>query len=136
MKFRSIIILLILFSSFSAMSGEKRELVLEMLEVTEARKNHETMIQTYLDQFSENPITNTDEFRAYFKEALAWNELLEPTISIYLESYTEEELRAIIQFFESPIGQSFVTKAPEVNKKCTAVMMTNIQKALHHLEPK
>ena len=136
MKIKTIIVLFILSCSISAMAGEKRNLVIKMLEVTEAKKNHELVIQSYVERFSENPVMNTDEFKTYFQEAMAWDELIEPMMSIYVESYTEEELQAIVKFFGSPIGKSFIKKSPEVNQKATAVMMANIQKALSHLQPK
>ena len=136
MQIKPIIILLILSCSFSAIADEKRGLVLKMLEVTEAKKNHDIVIQTYIERFSENPVMNTDIFRTYFKEAMAWDGLIEPMISIYVESYTEEELRAITKFFGSPIGKSFISKSPEVNQKSTALMMARIQKAMSHLQPK
>jgi len=136
MKTKVIILLLFISCSFSALADEKRHLVLRMLEVTEAKKNHELMIQSYINEFSKNPVMNTDEFKAYFKEALGWESLIEPMTSIYIESYTEEELKAIVGFFESPIGQSFIKKSPAVNQKSTKIIMSNIQKAMSHLQPK
>jgi hypothetical protein len=57
-------------------------------------------------------------------------------ITIYRESYTEEELQAIIDFFGSEIGQSFIKKAPEVMQKSTGIIVANIEKAMVHLEQK
>lgn len=119
----------------SAYGGEKHDLVLEMLEVTNAKQNHELMINAYMKQLAGNPATATPEFERYFREAMSWDTLIGPTTKIYEESYTVDELKAITEFFSSPIGQSFIAKAPEVNEKSSAVLVENMQKALRHLTP-
>src|SRR5262245_38110178 len=110
MRVAAVTALLLLLPAYSALADDKRDLVLQLLEVTEAKKNHEITVQSYVEQFSKNPITDTPEFRAYFAEVMSWNGLLEPTIEIYRETYTEEELRGIIEFFRSPVGRSFSRK--------------------------
>ncbi|WP_158271576.1 DUF2059 domain-containing protein [Pseudomonas sp. HMWF032] len=119
----------------SAYGGEKNDLILEMLEITNAKQNHELMIDAYIKQFAENPATATPEFEKYFREAMAWDTLIGPTTKVYEESYTVDELKAINKFFSSPIGKSFIAKAPEVNEKTSAILVENMQKALRHLTP-
>lgn len=92
------------------------------------------IIESYIQHFSKNPKLNTKDFKNYFNEALSWDSLIEPLIAIYIESYTEKELQAIIDFFGSEVGQSFIKKAPEVNQKSTAIIMASIEKAMAHLE--
>lgn len=133
MKFTRLFAVLLLTLSTSVTAGEKRELVLEMLKVTEAQKNYELMIDVYINKFSNNPIMATENFEQIFRKAMSWDSLVEPMIIIYEESYTTEELKSINQFFSSPIGKSFVAKSPEVNKKSSAVIMNNIQDALNNL---
>jgi hypothetical protein len=129
-------LILIIGFSFNTHAGVKRDLVMEMLEVTEAKKNHDLMVQSYIQHFTKNPKLNTEKFKTYFNEAISWDSLIEPMIVIYIESYTEEELQAIIGFFGSDIGQSFIKKAPEVMQKSTEIMMASIEKAMSHLESK
>lgn len=130
-----ITLLLTLFVSISALADEKRDLVLEMLELTEAKVNHELMINAYIKQFSSNPVMATESFEKYFREGLSWDTLIESMIEIYAESYTAEELKYINKFYSSPIGQSFIKKSPQVTEKSSAVIMKNIQSALKHLQP-
>ena len=119
----------------SAYGGEKHDLVLEMLEATNAKQNHELMVDTYIKQLAGNPIAAAPGFEKYFREAMAWEALIGPTTKIYEESYTVDELKAITEFFSSPIGKSFIAKSPEVTEKITAVLIANMQKALKHLAP-
>jgi hypothetical protein len=134
MRVATVAVLLILLQAYSALADDKRDLVLQLLEVTDAKRIHEITVQSYVAQFSKNATLDTPEFRAYFADVMSWNGLLEPTIEIYRETYTEEELRALIEFFRSPVGKSFVNKMPDVSTKCSAVLMARIQGALHHFK--
>jgi hypothetical protein len=119
----------------SAYGGEKHDLVLEILEATNAKQNHELIVDAYIKQLAGNPATAAPEFEKYFREAMAWEALVGPTTKIYEESYTVDELKVITEFFSSPIGKSFIAKSPEVTEKTTAVFIGNMQKAIGHLTP-
>lgn len=134
MKFITVFLSLIL--STSVLAGEKRDAVLDLLEITQAKKNHELMIETYIKQFASNPVTSTSNFEKYFREALSWDSIIEPTISIYVDTYTVEELKYINEFYSSPIGQSFIAKSPEVMAKSSAIIVSNVQNAIKHLQQK
>ncbi|MCE0559424.1 DUF2059 domain-containing protein [Motilimonas sp. E26] len=131
---KKLIIVILLSTSFSAFADEKMDLVLQMLQVTEAKKNHELVIDSYITNFSKNPAMDNDQFKNYFRQAMSWDALIDPMTKIYMESYTTEELQALVDFFGSPIGQSFIKKSPEVNQKSVAVMSENIQKAMSILQ--
>lgn len=134
MKLTKLLAVLFLTLSTSVLAADKRGLVLEMLEVTQAKKNHELMIDAYIKQFSNKPVMATKNFEKYFREAMSWGLLVEPMIKIYEETYTAEELKTINQFYSSPIGQSFIAKSPEVNEKSSVVIMNNIQGALKKIQ--
>ncbi|MCU7932468.1 MAG: DUF2059 domain-containing protein [Candidatus Thiodiazotropha sp. (ex Codakia rugifera)] len=136
MKFRGILLLSALLIPLSAYCGGKRELVLELLDVTQAQQNHEVLLSSYEEQFKSNPIMNAPEFRTYFREAMSWEGLVEPTIDIYEKTYTEEEVQGLINFYKSRIGSAYIKKMPEVNKQCSEIMMQRIEKAMHHIQPK
>jgi hypothetical protein len=74
----------------------------------------------------------SDERRAQFTEmqerltALVADHLskAEPElVKIYADTYTEEELDAILAFYKSPAGKAMLEKMPVVMKRSTPVMM-------------
>ena len=136
MKFRVFLFISAFLIPLSGYCGGKRELILELLDVTQAQKNHEIMLTSYEKQFKSNPVTSTPEFAAYFREAMSWEGLVEPTIDIYESTYTEEEIQGLINFYKSPIGIAYIKKMPEVNKQCSVIMMQRVNQAMHHLQPK
>ena len=42
--------------------------------------------------------------------------LIERMVSVYARVYTEEELAALVEFYESPVGLSLIAKSREVDR--------------------
>ena len=68
-------------------------------------------------------------------EELSWDKLKNDYIDIYAETFNEEELKGLIEFYKSPVGQKFIGKNPElmkrtmeVTQKQLAVIMPKIQR--------
>lgn len=133
MKYRGLVLVLSLFFSLSAQGGEKRDLIMKLLDLTHAEENHELMLDSYVTQFESNPVTATEKFEIYFRDALSWDSLLEPTLKIYEELFTVQELEAVVRFYSTEEGISFINKMPILNHKSSEVVMSNINRAMHHL---
>jgi len=65
---------------------------------------------------------------------MSWNKLKDDYISIYAETFTEEELKGALEFYKSPIGQKFIRKQPElmrrsmqISQRQMATLMPKIQ---------
>jgi hypothetical protein len=54
---------------------------------------------------------------AAMKALLSWDKLKPGMVKIYDDTYTEEELDAMLVFFKSPAGQSYITKSQTVAAK-------------------
>ena len=50
-------------------------------------------------------------------QEMSWDKLKGDYISIYAETFTVEELKGLVQFYESPIGKKFIEKQPELMKR-------------------
>src|SRR4051794_15762347 len=46
-----------------------------------------------------------------------WSELKPRYIKAYAEVFSADELRSLIAFFKSPIGQAYLDKTPEVSRR-------------------
>lgn len=46
-----------------------------------------------------------------------WLKLQPAYVKAYAEVYSADELRSLIAFFKSPIGQTYLDKMPELNRK-------------------
>ena len=47
----------------------------------------------------------------------SWDKMKEDYITLYADTFTEEELKGIIAFYKSPAGQAFIQKQPELMKR-------------------
>jgi hypothetical protein len=65
---------------------------------------------------------------------LSWEKLKDPFINIYAESFTAEELDAMIKFYESPIGKKLLEKQPEMARKTMQMMQSIMMKMMPEME--
>jgi hypothetical protein len=133
MKYRLFLILLFFVFSTPLAANEKRELILEMLEITQAKKNHKLLIDTMVQQLANSEITSSENFEKYFREAMSWDNYIVPVAAIYEEMYTKEELEALLEFYSTEVGQSFLKKAPLISERVSQVAVQNAQNALKYL---
>ena len=57
------------------------------------------------------------------EEVLAWDNIRDPMMKIYMEEFTEEELREITRFYQTPVGQKVLEKMPVLMQKGVKVGM-------------
>ena len=61
---------------------------------------------------------------------LSWSKLEPIQIKIYRESFEQAEIDGLIDFYRSPIGQSFIAKMPIVTQKAMAEMQNYMQQVM------
>jgi len=68
---------------------------------------------------------DSKHMRDSVKEAMnaAMPDYVDALTEIYAEAFTEEELQAMVDFYESPIGQSVLKKSTQINEPVMAAMM-------------
>lgn len=59
----------------------------------------------------------TDKMMEMMAQELSWDKMKEDYITLYADTFTEEELKGIIAFYKSPAGQAFIKKQPELTKR-------------------
>jgi hypothetical protein len=87
----------------------KRELTLKYMEATGAKGN---MRKT----FSEIINAASEEKREELKKVLNLDDVLEQLVPVYDQYFTEQDLRELIMFYESPLGQKVLKTAPLILK--------------------
>jgi hypothetical protein len=64
----------------------------------------------FANQFAENMFDQ-------MAQEMAWDNMKDDYITLYAETFTEEELKGLVAFYKTPVGQAFVKKQPEVMKR-------------------
>ena len=58
-----------------------------------------------------------DVFRAWYRKVFASGDLEAEIAKIYVGAFSEEELRGLVAFYKSPLGQKALAVLPEVMKQ-------------------
>jgi uncharacterized protein len=54
-------------------------------------------------------------------------------VRVYAEVFTERELRDLIAFYETPLGQKFLDKMPIASARTQAILMERMQRGMPKL---
>lgn len=99
----------------------KRPVILKLMQITRSAELGVQMRDQMLAQIKqispEAPAELLDELGSMFDPA----ELQEATVPIYERNFSLEELEALVAFYESPLGETLLTKMPAVMQEALAV---------------
>lgn len=106
------------------------EQLLEYMNVREAIEKSFEMVKRMVPaqlqstrRASEDPaaqaaLTNQiNEVMALVSAELSWEKLKPDYVTLYADTFSEEELRGLIDFYKSPAGQAFSRKQPELMRR-------------------
>jgi len=75
-----------------------------------------------------------EEIRAFFERQIGWAALKKDITAMYLRTFTEEELKAINDFYITPVGQKVITALPGLVQERNQLAMTRLQQNIGELE--
>lgn len=75
-----------------------------------------------------------DEMKAVMKEELSWEKLEPEMVNVYVQVYSEEELRELNEFYSSPLGRKFIEKTPVLMKATMQMTQSMIQRMIPRLD--
>ena len=136
----------LIISTACAVDNSQRVLAEELLILMDVKKNTENtfenvkkMILSQVEKEQMSDLNAKKEAEAVVEEMmdmlfkeLSWDKFKDYYIDIYAETFTEEELKGIIEFYKSPIGQKFIKKTPELMEKGMEI----VQKQMNEIMPK
>lgn len=102
-----------IFSGFSQ-AETKSVHIRKLLEITGAAKTGVQMAQSMIGSFKKNYPNVTDDFWDDFSKELNADTLTEMIIPIYEKHYTINEIKQLIEFYETPLGKKLISTMPEV----------------------
>ena len=79
-----------------------------------------------------NVSSQTDKMMDMLAEEMSWNKMKADYITLYAETFTEQELKDTVAFYKSPTGQAFIKKQPELMKRSMEIS----QKVMMQIMPK
>lgn len=67
---------------------------------------------------------------AALDKAIGWEEVKPDLIKLYTETFTEQELSQLNEFYESALGKKMLTKLPELNARSAQVTQAKLESAV------
>lgn len=101
------------------------------------KKNQMDMLSRQLrNKQLQNPEEINNAVMTLMNKEMSWDNLKAPFVNLYAESFSAEELDALVKFYESPIGKKLVDKQPEIQQKSMALtrkLVSDITMKVHAL---
>ncbi len=74
----------------------------------------------------------TDKIVDIMEQYLSWQTLKDDMINLYAQTFTEDELKGMLAFYKSPVGQSVIDKMPALTQQGMSIA----QKHMPEIQPK
>lgn len=98
-----------------AYARAKRDLVIELLRVTQARRQAQEMLDVMLAMLPE-------DVQETLRETFKPDDMVREIIPVYEKYLSVEDLRGILAFYRSPVGQKLLHVQPQLTKDAMIVM--------------
>jgi hypothetical protein len=76
----------------------------------------------------------TDKLVNLLRKEMGWENIKNDFISAYVETFTEDEIRAILGFYRTPAGQTFIQKMPLLMKKSVEISQKKIPEMIEKMQ--
>ncbi len=146
---KSIILMIttMIFLIAPAVAGQKEDLAKEMLNLSDMQKMIDQIVaqvqqmqtaQLKLLSIPEKDQEKVLQFQSKLTkkifDAMSWDKMEAEYITLFSTVYTVEELKAIVEFYKSPAGQSMLKKQPMLMQKTMQIAQSKIQSLLPELK--
>ena len=121
----------------SADNKSHRQATMELLELTEMQRKIEASVDNVLAlQLGQNPALREHEelMREFLEQNIGWNAMKEDIIAMYMQSFTESELKEINAFYATPTGHKLITQLPELIQQRDQLAMQRMQDNIGELQ--
>ncbi len=81
------------------------------------RQQMESMSQNSGVKMNPSSLAMQDKIMDLMGQEMSWDKLKDAYVGVYVETFTEEDLQGLINFYKSPTGQKLVEKTPELSAK-------------------
>jgi hypothetical protein len=108
----------------------------EMFKVTHMDEVMSKTIETMLDQqVQQNPAIAKYRhvMSLFFQKYMSWQSLEDDMMKIYMEEFTEDEIKELTAFYRTPLGQKAITKAPAMMAKGAEIGQQRVQQNIGEL---
>jgi hypothetical protein len=110
-----------------------------LMELIDARDQVQDAVNNSSEQYREKllaTVPNNDKGQAFltsfiesYQKKFDVGQLTEQLVTIYDKHYTDDEIKALLQFYGSPVGQKVAAESPKIGREIQAASRTTGAKA-------
>jgi len=96
---------------------------------------NEVIDQSLVMELQQNPqlMIYEDVMRRFFAKYMSWQSLKDDFVKIYMDEFTEGEIRDLMEFYRTPTGQKAVEKQPVLFRKGAELGQNRVQENIPEL---
>jgi hypothetical protein len=107
-------------SSLGASGQTKTDDILKLINISGGEKMGEMILDNMIAVYKQNITGISAVYWDKFRKKINFGELIKEDIAIYDKYYTHDEIKQLINFYESPVGKKSVEISPMVLKESMA----------------
>lgn len=104
-----------------AIDPEKENLIRQVLMLSGAAKMADQMLDAMMDSFKKSKLAVPDGFWDDIRKNADTNDLIERIIPVYARHFSDDDLRGLVAFYNSPVGKKYVAETPQITAESMAV---------------
>ena len=106
-----------------AAAASKRQDIKKLMDLQNSSEMGVQVMKTMLDSFKSSGLDIPEDFIEDFLDEVQFSELLAQIIPIYEKHLSHQDVKQLIEFFESPVGQKLIQKQPLITQESMVVGM-------------
>ena len=114
--------------------SNKDSLSSKLLELTNAKQMYNNSISMMLIEYKSYFGRNLDVLNNFIWKYFNWDSVKDDYISMYSEEFTAEDLKGLIDFYKSPLGQKLIVNTPIILEKIMRISSERFNKKLPVLD--
>jgi hypothetical protein len=133
----SLVLLLLATAPAAADDTTHLEQVETLFKLTQMAQKVDRSIDTVMQlQLNQNPqlISHQAEMRAFFEKHIGWAALKSDITRLYMNTFSEDELKAINAFYITPEGQKIISVLPGLVQQRNQLAMIRLQQNIGELQ--
>lgn len=132
-------LLLLSFSPLSQAADNNSHLqqVEVLFRLTQMEKKIDESVDSVLQlQLQQNPQLDkhSKQMRTFFSKYIGWDALKKDLAGMYMQTFSEEELKSINDFYITPTGQKMINELPQLAQQRNQLAMQRLQANIAELQ--
>lgn len=115
---RYLLILILLIASITSFAQDSARIknIQQLLEITGSAKLGLQVMNSIIDSYKKSypKLENNNSFWSDFQKEFTAGEMINRIIPVYEKYYTDDDIKQLIQFYQSPVGKKVIATMPGV----------------------